>query len=435
MTLVLTADQQNLVQEFEKFLLDPVRKRFIINGKPGCGKTTILPILEERAHDLTQFLNKLLGENQRIAVQYTATTNKAVEALSEKIPDPANEICTIHSFLGLIVRDDYATGTSKLVKTNNYKVHSNVLLFIDEMSMANTELLTIIDQSTIDSKVVFILDQNQILPVFENSIPLLSRYQVDVNLTQIVRQKQLSCGSIHPIAKLTEDLWNTVNNKEDLPDLMQYVDNQHIFHLKGAALKSAMETEFDKPDSEHNCRILAWTNKKVNQYNAFIRKYKGKPVEIEKGEFLIANEAVTSNDVTIISNQEEVYITSATEVLTDDLGIQFQKLSARTKRGTYLVKRALDQDHLNKWINYYAKLKDWPKYFQLKKDYSDLRMVYSSTVHKSQGSTYEAVFLDLSDICSNNKLEEVRRLILVGSSRPTQRLYLTGEIPKKYLKV
>jgi hypothetical protein len=60
-------------------------------------------------------------------------------------------------------------------------------------------------------------------------------------------------------------------------------------------------------------------------------------------------------------------------------------------------------------------------------NYKDIRHSYAMTAHTAQGSTYENVFLDLSDLsqCRDWKLK--RRLLYVACSRASKHLYLTGE--------
>ena len=74
----------------------------------------------------------------------------------------------------------------------------------------------------------------------------------------------------------------------------------------------------------------------------------------------------------------------------------------------------------------------WYEFFNLKNTYADFRPNHASTVHKSQGSTYSNVCIDLTDIGLNNKPMEVARLLYVGITRAKHKLYLYGELPDKY---
>lgn len=431
--LKLTADQQKTLDEFNIFMLDATRRTFVIDGRPGCGKTTLVPVLINHAQNLKAFLKSLLNLDGDIHVELTATTNKAAEALKEKLPN--YNVSTIHSFLNLRVVNDFSTGKQKLHKTNNYYVHENVLLFVDEMSMADSELLKIISDSTLNCKVVYLLDKNQILPVFENEVPLLSKFPLNAVLSEIVRQQVLPCGSLHPIAVLSGQLTAVVENKTKLFPLVG--DNTHIFTCTKREFGDAINQHFVEPDAEHKYRILAWTNKKVQRYNDHVRKLLGKTEMYQKGEFLIVNDTYSPNGAVALSNQEEVLVIDVDDTKYEwkDTEIMYQGITVRNKKGiVYKVRVPLDFEFLDKWVKYYAKIKDFSAMFNLKSSFIDLRPMYASTVHKSQGSTFDTVFIDVDDICSNNKLEEVRRLILVASSRPSFKIYFCGEIPKKYLE-
>ena len=64
---------------------------------------------------------------------------------------------------------------------------------------------------------------------------------------------------------------------------------------------------------------------------------------------------------------------------------------------------------------------------QIDKDWVDLRSVYACTINKSQGSTYDKVFIDLDDLkgCRNN--EQIARMLYVGVSRARHQVILTGD--------
>lgn len=419
-----TTDQQATIDEFVAFMLDPNRKVLVINGRPGCGKTFLVSSLIEKAKDISSLLTSLLGKNQQLSFHLAATTNQAAEVLSEKT---GMEATTIHSFLGLRVQNDYKTGKTQLMQTNEWKVHESVILFIDEMSMADTELISYIDKATINCKVVFILDKNQVLPVFESEIPLIKKYPVNCNLTQIVRQ-----GAGNPIIDYAHELCDAIENNTLIPPIPA---SSNIIHLSPADMKQQLTTHFMLPDAEHRFKVLGWTNKRVRKYNQFIRGLKFPNELIQTGEFLVSNDTYTgAGGLTIIRNQEEVQVINAsTQITCSETGIEYQTLRVKVVTGhTYLINRPLDYDNVTAWLKYYGKTKEYSKLFALKQEMLDLRPLHACTVHKSQGSTFEDVFLDLDDICSNNKINEVKRLVLVGITRAANNVYIRGSIPSKY---
>jgi ATP-dependent exoDNAse (exonuclease V) alpha subunit len=100
--------------------------------------------------------------------------------------------------------------------------------------------------------------------------------------------------------------------------------------------------------------------------------------------------------------------------------------------GRYL-KQPLDYTEVTKLLKQFAAKKDWMNYFRLKNEFSDFRFAYASTVHKSQGSTYDTVYIDLEDISVCRDLSQLARMLYVAISRATTRVVFYGT-PPKYLR-
>ncbi|HYQ92191.1 MAG TPA: helicase C-terminal domain-containing protein, partial [Candidatus Competibacteraceae bacterium] len=85
----------------------------------------------------------------------------------------------------------------------------------------------------------------------------------------------------------------------------------------------------------------------------------------------------------------------------------------------------------------YAKAQDdcrraaWRAFFQFKERYADLRPPHAGTIHRSQGSTYDLAYLDLTDIGRNTKWYEIAKLLYVGLTRPRHTVMATGTLPER----
>ena len=79
-----------------------------------------------------------------------------------------------------------------------------------------------------------------------------------------------------------------------------------------------------------------------------------------------------------------------------------------------------------------ARRKDWGPMFDVRDSFIDLRGSDAATVYKAQGSTYDTVLLDLSDINRAHTLDQAARLLYVGASRARQKLYLWGELSGRF---
>ena len=92
----------------------------------------------------------------------------------------------------------------------------------------------------------------------------------------------------------------------------------------------------------------------------------------------------------------------------------------------------VDRDHYNNLIKYFSKTKNWDRYFYMKNTFPDLRQPDASTVHKSQGSSYDTVFIDMSNISTCHNSTQVARMLYVAFSRARSRIILYGQLSPKY---
>ena len=73
----------------------------------------------------------------------------------------------------------------------------------------------------------------------------------------------------------------------------------------------------------------------------------------------------------------------------------------------------------------------WRAFFSFKDRYADLRPPHAGTIHRSQGSTYDIAYLDLTDIGRNTKWYEIAKLLYVGLTRPRHTVFATGALPER----
>ena len=68
--------------------------------------------------------------------------------------------------------------------------------------------------------------------------------------------------------------------------------------------------------------------------------------------------------------------------------------------------------------------KKWKAFWALKELFHDIKYAYAITAHRSQGSTYENVYVDYQDILLNRERREAFQCLYVATSRPTTKLKL-----------
>ncbi len=165
----LNQGQEAAADAFMQFLFSDA-KGFIISGPAGVGKTYLMNYIIDQTMPRYHEMCKLIDERPLYNdVVMTATTNKAAEVLSTSTGRPTS---TIHSFLSLIVKEDFSTGRSKLQKSNGWRVHENKIVFIDECSMIESALFDTIQEGTHNCKIVYVGDHNQLAPVYEKISPV-----------------------------------------------------------------------------------------------------------------------------------------------------------------------------------------------------------------------------------------------------------------------
>lgn len=423
----LNAGQLATAESFFEFLFND-EKELIISGAGGVGKTFLMSHLIDTILPNYQNTCKMLG----MPVQYsdvvmTATTNKAAEVLAVATKRPTQ---TIHSFLGLRVMDNYSTGESTIVKTKKWKINTDLIIFLDEASMADHKLLDIIRESTLNCKLIYVGDHCQLAPVKESVSPVFKQRLKMHILTEPMRNSGQPA-----LMTLCNQLRNTVETGQFAPiNLVPGV----IDLLSLDELQSEIDKAFINADADS--KILAYTNDRVNDYNDYIRELRGLTATYTVGEHFVNNGSVDmGKDKKMLSVEERVTISKLsqdTDLIEITPGVDLEVRYA-TLTNDYLdqyvdIPLPEDKNHYQGLIKYFQKRKDWVPYFKLKNEFPDLRPCDACTVHKSQGSTYDTVFIDLENIGSCRNPDQVARMLYVAVSRARNRIFLFGQLPTKY---
>ncbi|TJX44050.1 MAG: hypothetical protein E5W21_23175, partial [Mesorhizobium sp.] len=117
-----------------------------------------------------------------------------------------------------------------------------------------------------------------------------------------------------------------------------------------------------------------------------------------------------------------------------DVSLDIEVLDLRDQFGDVYQHVALptNRKHFDDLVKYYGRVKNWTRMFYLKNNFADLRPRDAATVHKSQGSTYETVFVDLGNISTCNIPSQTARMLYVAFSRARSRVVLYGDLAAKY---
>lgn len=398
----------------------------VLQGQAGMGKTFLVDT----------FLTKL---GNRVKPLLLAETNEAVNVL-RKATKGKYECTTVCKALGL--RLSFHAADKVLVQDNVPDLSMYTLILVDEASQLDESKLKYFD--ALDTFVLYIGHKSQLPPVNtklsatdECISPVFQRGYPTFTLTDPVR----NTGSIFSFCQEAERLiyQRGVLSKEFIVNSSFLAD--YLLSNKDAIFNS--ETVF-----------LAYSNVRVTELNQIARKSIFGISSVDE-TFLLEDKVIfrshTACFVTPLDKRRTISncLQAKNEVLTTNtrgkvlkvnyktvLNIDCYELYIVTTEGTkgyvYVSMDELALSTLSKKM-YYAALyttnivesnKKWKEYHDMTMVFSDTKHSYAMTIHCSQGSTINNVFVDDDNIkskCNNSILR--RKLAYVGYSRAKHNLY------------
>lgn len=436
----LKAGQQAAAEGFFNWLFRTDQKELCISGPGGVGKTYLMGHLIEstmpRYVDMCRIMNI---DPLYDMVDMTATTNKAAEILGRSTHRHTQ---TLPSLLGLGVWNDYKTGKSRLVKKRGSSQHYRKVIFVDESSMMGSELRKFTLELAPGCKIVYVGDHCQLAPIGEDISPIYKDNLPFFELTEPVRNADQPalmavCDQLRDTVKKVHALGKDASKVEGLFKPIQIVPGV-IDHMDSNQMQQEIYKTFIDPANQE--RILCYQNDKVIKLNQYIRKMRGMPPELIVGECVVNNSAII-HEKYVLSVEEEFQILEIqppTKVqITPEVSMDVKLCTLQGEHGTYTeVPVPVDMAYFNSLCTYFQKVgkerSDWSVYYKLKEIYPDLRPRDAATVHKSQGSTYNTTFIDLTDLSTCFDLNTVARLLYVAFSRAKSRVMLFGNLKNKY---
>jgi energy-coupling factor transporter ATP-binding protein EcfA2 len=413
-----TEDQLNTIDVFIDFLATPDQKFMVIQGASGSGKSTMIKHLAKMAEKHKAMSALLLQKNKRdvgFNLVLAATTNPASTVLENFTKKSAG---TIHSHLGLAVKNNYKTGKKYLVlRKGAEKIHDS-LIIIDEASMINRELLDIIDQRTKNCKIVLIGDQYQLAPVNQTATVMETLQCPKSTMNKIMRNSGIIMETGAQFRKTVE-----TGIFKPIP-----TGHKSLFKADGPTFQRELRKAFTSEAYGINtARLLAWTNNRVQECNAYIRCMKGYPTDFQVGEVVITNKPIQTKGY-YKPIDSEVTITCIHKP-TEEFGVYGRMVEVGGCFTSFLPDNPGAERIL---LSNLAAKKEWKDFFVITDTWLDLRLPYASTVHKAQGHTYDTVFIDLSDIGKCRISSDVARMLYVAITRSSEQVYLHGDLPECY---
>lgn len=409
--IILSDDQENALQKFVTFLLNPDEQVFVFEGYAGTGKSTLIHTLMERLPKYIKTAKLINPQFKELEVQLTATTNKAAESFARVT---GLEVRTIHSFLGLRVHRDHMTGKSELIPKSR-EPERDYLLFIDEASYIDRKLLSLIFRQTSGCKIVFIGDPAQLTPVMSTETPVFNANFTTVKLTKVMRQAE---GN--PIIELATQFRETVRTGQ----WSRFTpDQKTIIHLPRDEFEDAILAEFVRPDWRYlDSKVLAWRNEAVIGYNHAINSHLTGDPNFAVDDYVVCNKHVSSGKQSI--KTDEMVLITCIEPLVEELGVMGNFITVNYALRFFCPKSLAAK---NERIKEAKAMNDYCTLRTIDENWIDLRAAFAQTVNKSQGSTYGEVYLDLTDIGRCTSGDQIARMMYVAVSRARNRVFMTGD--------
>jgi hypothetical protein len=411
--IVLSEDQQKAFEDFVGFMLDPHQFVFVLSGYSGTGKSTLVSYLIDKLPQIQKTAHLIDPTSKPWEVQLTATTNQAADALSQL---SHMEVRTIHSFLGLRVDTNFRTNETTLIPRDREDIKEGYLLFVDEASKCDHLLLNLIFQMTNKTKVILMGDRAQLLQVKANTAPAFAAGFPGAHLSKVMRQAE---GS--PITALATSFRNTVETgvwEQFVPD------GHHIQWLTRQHFEDKIRAEFTRPGwTCKQSKVLAWTNKTVIAYNQAIRDLAQGDPELQVGDFAVCNKYMQAGGSNIKTDQ--LVLVSDIGPDTEQHGVKGNMIECDHKLSFFMPKTLESRKAL---LKYARDHEDFQLVQHIETYWIDLRAAYACTIDKSQGSTYDDVFIDLDDLSKCHNGNQLARLLYVGTSRARNHVYFTGDL-------
>lgn len=416
----LNTEQEAIADQFMLFMTDPSQHYMIIKGAAGTGKTFLVKELIQRIANQAKILNLVLHNDSvsdHFKVVLTAPTHKAAKVLGETVGIDAR---TIHSVLGVKVRNNHKTGGTVLQQEKHYseirKELSRCLLIVDEFSYIDEGILKLLTEHKEICKILFVGDEKQLKFPNSRGIPVLSLPHTENALVTPMRSGEELTDLGSSFRKAISD--------HLVPSITPVSNKIHV--CSGAEFKQHIDAHFltgNEADKEE-FKILAWTNERVQQYNEYVQKLKGYNHPLQVGSTYISNDPVIYNNELLVKTDQLITIHSLEKDVQHDIEGHWVTLK-ETGSTHFAPDNAKEMKQL---LKYYYTSKRFREMFAIKENWLDIRPLHASTVHKSQGSTYKKVFVDLDDIARCNVDDDYLRMLYVAVTRASKEIYFYGSL-------
>lgn len=445
MLIKLGTEQEEALNLIKKFIKESKNIAFSLTGSAGTGKTLC-----------TKYLIEWLEESLYM-YSLCAPTHKAALVLKQYTERDTN---TLHRLLALspniqLLDLDLRELQFVTSRTSTNNIPYSGIVICDEASMISDDLFDLLIEkvSERNSKIVFISDPAQLLPVKQERKSKVYNLEDSYFLSKIYRQSDKN--PILPVLQRlrSNEITKLISCSGEDGNLIVDNDLKKFLDKSINEIKIAIDTK-----NILHTKITAYTNKRVELYNKAVRKFIfNNNYEYNKDEILTAYENGECNGYEYYNSMDYIIVEEPYKVLKrlpyfsrEVLGwnISLYDQYENSEFQIFIVSRDNSEDLFEDLAKTIENLrltaieakknklrisgKYWKMYYELIGSFAspidlffDNRVIrkksfdygYATTVHKSQGSSYNNIFVDMKNIktCKNNLVR--RQLQYVALSR------------------
>lgn len=394
-------------------------------------------IITHNTYILRYFLDNIVNKSYTV----TAPTHKALRVLESQVGRKGMTLHSLHGLKPNIDLQNFDIENPQFDPLNPSKIQNYNLVVIDECSMINKDLFQLNRNraTTYNVKILYVGDSLQLPPVNEEISLTFATVKNKVVLTDIVRQEE---GN--PLLELFSLLRNDIKNQTNT--FLNYIvrnrsniqDGIGYEIIPRAMFNQRLIDEFNSDTFHKNIdhfRITAYTNKAVSDWNSIVRNsIVGKDADI-----IHINDLVLSYNTIVDEFKEPIILNSEDYILEDirpyisDEGIKTFAVNLKSMYDGHITQPFLIVDTKDASFLKYKEIlthlynraanrvqHGWYVYYKFKNRFltnlkfsietiqgtkwinKDIDYGYSMTVHKTQGSTFDNVAIDLTDIVFQN---------------------------------
>jgi exodeoxyribonuclease-5 len=427
-------------------------KIFTLSGFAGTGKTLCLRKITKEYYG-----GKVVS----------APTHKAKKIISRRTGIKGE---TLHSLLGLrpdVSLDEFNPNNPIFNPIAIPRINEFNLVVIDEASMINEKLYELIKEKTFHSKtkILFVGDPAQIPPIGEKESVVFSFNDNESSnyhfLSKIERQ-----NNDNPLTFIYDSIRNNLTSDVDYFSRKTNINNNGdgiVFTLDKIEFRKKIIDKYKSDEFKKNIeytKVIAWRNSTIMESNKIIRNEllgENKDI-IEVGDILMGYRSITDETqrFSIIENSCDYFVINKKDITENQYGLLGFEITLKEEleEGVFDYKTVFiidsnNFDNLHKYAKIHDTLRDdakkdkkkWKHYYNFRRnnllltninkyrngihrdDYDiinkDLDYAYCISAHKSQGSTYEHVFILEEDINRNRLIKERNQIKYVALTRPT----------------